>query len=515
MVCKYAKQTITQTCVKIEAVDMKNLILRYPNKAKRLFEIAIPATAWLMITMPIWLSFWHPALVAYLVLGFDVYWFYKSFLMAVNGTRAFLTVTAHTKVDWKSELVRKFTNWKEVIHVLIIPEYNEPLAVLTETLENLTKQDFPLKNIIIVLATESDDPQREIITSTLAMQFGHYFKEFWITTHPKIPGEYTGKSSNMAWAGKETARKLHELKINLNLTTVTSCDADVLLHPKYFSYLTHEFLNDPDRDFHFYQPAIFFYSNIWRIPLPSRVVNTISSILNLSILAQPDRLINFSTYSLSFATVEKVGFWGVDVIPEDYHLFFKTYFALGEKVSVRPLFIPVMADAAESVGFWRTMVNQYEQHKRWAWGVSDIPYVLKRYFTDTKIPFLNKTGRVVHLLENHLLWPANWFILTLGSTLPPLINPGFARTVLGHNLSQISSAILTFCIGFLLILILLDLKSKPPRPKDFKAWKIPFLYIQWITLPVVSFFLSALPGLDAHTRLMLGKRLEYRVTEKI
>jgi hypothetical protein len=32
---------------------------------------------------------------------------------------------------------------------------------------------------------------------------------------------------------------------------------------------------------------------------------------------------------------------------------------------------------------------------------------------------------------------------------------------------------------------------------------------------VVSFFLNALPGLDAHTRMLLGKRLEYRVTEKV
>jgi len=44
---------------------------------------------------------------------------------------------------------------------------------------------------------------------------------------------------------------------------------------------------------------------------------------------------------------------------------------------------------------------------------------------------------------------------------------------------------------------------------------LPFLYLQWFTIPVVSFFLSALPGLDAHTRLMFGKRLEYRVTEKV
>jgi hypothetical protein len=34
-------------------------------------------------------------------------------------------------------------------------------------------------------------------------------------------------------------------------------------------------------------------------------------------------------------------------------------------------------------------------------------------------------------------------------------------------------------------------------------------------MPIVGFFFGALPGLDAHTRLMLGKYLEYRITEKV
>ncbi len=493
---------------------MRRFIERYPIRTMRFFEIVIPVTTWLLITLPLWLSFWHPALVAYLVLGFDVYWFYKSFTMALNGTRAFLTIAAHTKVDWRSQLTQ-FTNWRDIYHVLIIPEYKEPLSVLAETFENLLKQDYPHDHIIIVLAQEAMDTEAATTRQYLQNKYGSLFKDFVVTYHPKIAGEITGKSSNMAWAGKQIVANLHKKSVDLTNVTVTSCDADVLLHPKYFSYLTYSFLSDPDRQFHFYQPAILFYSNIWRLPLPSRVVNTISSILNLSVLPQHDRLINFSTYSLCLATVEKVGFWGVDVIPEDYHLFFKTYFALGEKVKTQPLYLPVMADAAESHGFWKTMVNQYEQHKRWAWGVSDIPFVLKNYFTNTSIPFWNKTMRVLHLLENHILWPTNWFILTLGSTIPPLVNKNFARTLLGHNLSQISSAILTFSIGFLLIMIILDLRAKPARPKEFKTWKTPLLYLQWITLPIVSFFLSALPGLDAHTRLMLGKRLEYRVTEKI
>lgn len=493
---------------------MKKFIERYPNRSHRLFEIAVPLATWALITLPIWLSFWHPALVAYLVLGFDVFWFYRSFLMAFNGTRAFLTISAHTKVDWLNE-VKKLKNWQNIYHLIIIPEFKEPVSVLEETLANLTRQDFPLKNLFVVLATEALDPNADSTAKLLAEKYGSFFKYFWVTKHPLKNGEIIGKSSNMAYAGKWVAKKLHQLNYNLENITVTSCDADVLHHPKYFSYLTYEFLKDPDRAYHFYQPGILFYSNIWRIPLPGRVVNTLNSINNLSILPQKDKLINFSTYSVSFATVEKVGFWAVDVIPEDYHLFFKTYFALGEKVKTRPLYIPAMADAAETKGYWRTIVNQYEQHKRWAWGVSDIPFVLKNYFTNTTIPFWNKTMRVFNLLVLHLLWPTNWFILTLGSTIPPLINKNFARTVLGHNLAQISSAILTLCIGFLLVMIILDLRARPARPKNIKNWQIPILYLQWLSLPVISFFLSALPGLDAHTRLMLGKRLEYRVTEKI
>ena len=220
--------------------------------------------------------------------------------------------------------------------------------------------------------------------------------------------------------------------------------------------------------FHFYQGAILFYSNIWRIPLPGRVVNTVSSIFNLSILPQGDRLINFSTYSLSLATVAKVGFWGVDVIPEDYHLFFKTYFALGEKVKTKPLYLPVLADAAESHGFWKTMVNQYEQHKRWAWGVSDLPYVLKNYFTNTTIPFWDKTMRLLFVIQSHFLWPVNWFLVTIGLTVPTLLNPRFAKTTLAYTVPKISSAILTIALLFFIVVLFADNVYKPaPKTQKF------------------------------------------------
>ena len=494
---------------------MKQTIETYPNRSNRLIEILLPLVSWLVITMPFWLSFWHPAMVAYFVIGFDVYWFYKSAILAMNALKSYLTLSSHIKVDWL-KLCQQIPGWEKLYHVIIIPEYKEPLSVIRETLNNLTHQDFPHDKLFIVLATEERDPQAEVVGKTLYNEYHNKFADFWITHHPVIKGEIAGKSSNMAWAGKFVAKKCHDLDINLKNVTITSQDADVLLHPKYFSYLSFIFLSDKDRFFHFYQAAIMFYANIWRVPLPGRVLNTIYSVVNLANLSQNSfRLVNFSTYSLSLATAEEVGFWGVDIIPEDYHLFFKTYFAKGEKVMVKPIFLPVLADAAESRGFWRTMVNQYEQNKRWAWGISDDPVTIKNYFIHTEIPLWDRTLRLFNVLEQHFLWPTNWFILTLGSTIPPLINPYFAKTVLGHNLARISSTILTVCLVFLLVIIVIDFKLKPARPRDMAKWKIPILYLQWLTLPVISLFLSALPGLDAHTRLMLGKRLEYRVTEKI
>ncbi len=493
---------------------MHNLFLRYPNKSIRVFEILIPATSWFIITMPIWLSFYHPAFVAYLIITFDVYWFYKSVALVTYALRSFVTYTAHATVNWK-QLSSQLPHYNDLYHVVIIPEYNEPIHILRRTLENLKNQDFPAKRLLVVLATESKDEKAIETTMQLIREFQDVFYHVLITKHILVRGEISGKSSNMAFAAKAVVAYMKSHALPFTWTTVTSCDADALPHSKYFSALSYQFLLDKDREFHFYQGSIMFYNNIWRIPLPNRFMNTLNSIWNLAVLSQKNRLINFSTYSLSLQTAIDVGYWSVDVIPEDYHMFFKVYFAKGEKVEVRPIYLPILVDAAESHSFLNTFINHYEQNKRWAWGVSDIPYVIRQAVLTTNIPLLNRFSKISNLLEHHILWPVNWFLITIGSAVPSLINPQFGRTVLGHNLSRISSGILTLSTIFLVIVFIIDWRIKPPPPKDYPRWKIPLLYLQWVTLPFISFFLSALPGLDAHTRLMLGKRLEYRVTEKV
>ena len=53
-----------------------------------------------------------------------------------------------------------------------------------------------------------------------------------------------------------------------------------------------------------------------------------------------------------------------------------------------------------------------------------------------------------------------------------------------------------------------------PRPAEWGWWPRFLSYAQWIGLPFVGIFFSNLPALDAQTRLLTGRYLEYRVTEK-
>jgi len=343
-------------------------------------------------------------------------------------------------------------------------------------------------------------------------RFGH----LWCTYHPDIPGEVKGKSSNLSWGAQVGKKKLvDEAGVSLDYVTITSEDADAVLHKSYLAALTYQFLDNPSRYRLIWQAGIMFYNNIWKVPAPVRVLASAFSVYQLYVLMRPDSLINFSTYSTSLKLIDEIGYWDTDVIPEDYRLFFKAFFKTQGKLEVEPIFLPVYNDAAEASGFWATMVNQYEQIKRWAWGVSDDAYVIKQWLTVPGMPFWEKSLRVFHVLESHFLWPVNWFAITLGAALPTLLNPEFSRTVMGKTLPQIASAILTLSLASLAVTYLIDLANRPPRPHRVSFLRRVLQPFELILLPVVGFFFSALPGIDAHTRLMIGRYIEYRVTEKV
>lgn len=494
---------------------MRQFILKHDKQVHRLLEILPGAFSWSLILFLLIGGFMIPFYVAHLVIIFYVFWFYKSVNIAVFSVIAYFRIKAGQVMDWLGE-VKFFPNWQKVHHVIVIVTYKEPIHIVRRTLEAIAQQDFPLKQITVVLATEARDSEAPQKAKILKGEFGRRLANFFITRHTLLPNEVAGKASNENFATRWAKKKLvDKRKMNINFITLTSCDADHTFHPKHFSYLAFRFLDDPRRYNLFWQPAVFFYNNFWRLPALTRVSNTFASIWNGALLARTDRLINCANYSTSLAMLDKIDYWDPDVIPEDYHVFFKAFYKLKGQLEVEPLYLPVYADAAEGQGFFSTLTSQYRQFQRWAWGISDDPYVIKNYFLTPGISFWNKTIRLFRLLEDHFLWPVNWFFITIGMTLPSLLHPTFSRTILGYNLPRLASLILNICLIFLAIILIVDFKHRPPRPASVPRWRALLIPLEFILMPIAGFFFNALPGLDAHTRLMLGKYIKYRVTEKL
>lgn len=483
-------------------------------------EYAIPLLTWLIITFPIWFSPFHPAVVAYFIIAFDLYFFYKSLTTAYYATLSYKNIIFHSKISFDKRILEYDTQkakneLKNIKHFVIIPNYKEPLYKLEATVRAMTESDYPYKEIILMLAFEKREEEAPGKARALKEKYGHFFRDILVAYHELEGIEIPGKASNQTFAARIVEKYVLDHNWDFKTTIITICDADSVLAKNYFSYLTYEYLQDPDRDFHFYWAVVFLYNNFWQLPFFVRIQATLSSILRLAFLSQKDQLIHLSTYSTNLWLLKQINYWDVDIIPEDWHIYYQAFFKFGEKVKTLPLYTIINSDAVFSGNMLKTFLNRYEQERRWAWGVTDVAYAWNKLLTTPHIALKAKLKRIFYLAENHLFWPTSFFILTVSASVPPLINPVFKRTVLGFLLPQLSGLILTLASVLLLLYIYLDIKLRERLKINTRFVYLPLLFVQWFLLPIVSFFLSALPALEAHTRLLLGKKITYKVTEKV
>jgi len=481
----------------------------------RIAESIVPILTWAIILMPVWLSPFHPAVASYFILGFLIYFFYKSIKTIYYTAIAFELMQKALKIDWHTRL-SKLSKYSEIHHFIVITNYKEKVEKLEQTIEKVKEQRYAKDKISIVLAMEEREGEVARTRSALLKQkFGSVFAGFYTTYHELVVSEVIGKASNEAYAARFIDDLVMEKKLNRKNVIITVCDADSLLPSQYLAYVTYEFIKDELRDYHFYWAPVLLYNNFWRLSMPIRVQSILSSVIRLSILPQRDELIQISTYSTNLWLLKQVNFWDTDIIPEDWHIWLQAFFKFGTKVKTLPIYLPISADPVLADGHINTFKNRYEQERRWAWGASDIPYTIVKTFQTPHIPLLAKLRKLAYLIEIHLFWPTSFFVLTLSAFIPPLINPSFKRTVLGFLLPKISSFILTLSSVLLIFIVYFDHKMREKVKVKTSLKNLPLLFIQWYMLPIISFVFSSLPALEAHTRLLLGKKLEYKVTEKI
>ncbi len=590
-------------------------------------------------------------------------------------------------------------SWEDIYHLVILPMYREPYEVVKGSFESISKGNYPLEKLIVVLATEERaGAEARKTAEKIRREFGGKFFKFLITTHPaNLPGEIPGKGSNETWAAKEAKRLIIDPLVNaqtyadntqtdaendflypdltyeirgaifsikkklglghkevvyqkaleeefnrlgLNFekektvdiaynnkkvgvyrpdfviedkiilelkalpfmgkyekrqvwqylkgteyklamlvnfggsdiridrivydtarasqrksalsqresalkyenVLVSVFDIDTQIFPEYFGRLTYVFLKSEDKLQAIYQPIPLFINNIYDAPALARVISFSSTFWQMMQQSRPERLTSFSSQSIPLRALIDIGYWHKNVVSEDSRIFWQCYLRYHGNFRVEPLFYPVSMDANAAPTFWRTLKNNYLQHRRWAWGCENIPYLLcgkhnpnprmhpnntnrspdnkldsehsdrfgdsdyaEGFLHNKKIPLRKKLYWSFNVIEGFHSWATNALIIFALGWLPVLLGgEGFGISILSRSLPSITRFIIQLSMVGVATAAFFSILLLPPRKEPLEWHQYIWYLLQWLLLPATLIIFGSIPALEAQTRLMVG-----------
>lgn len=533
-------------------------MFRKRTTTERMWEI-IPGTQfWLVFFGAILLSFFRPVWAALFIICFDLYWVLKAVNVATHLIAAYKKFRLYVTIDWldyakrlhnftdylaflknragesKTAVERRFyreeykrienlttqgktgNNLENFFHIVLVPFMDESFEILDSTFSALAATNYPKEKMMIVLASEERAGLiAQEVASKIKAKYESLFYKFFITVHPDgLEGEIKGKSANASFAIKSTVPELEKLGIKTEQVLVSNFDSDTIVHPQYFARVIYEFLTADKPYQKSYQPIAIYNNNIWDSPAIIRVVSVSNSFWQFTESSRPDRLRTFSSHTMTLKAILDIGYWKKDIVNEDGYVYWQCYLHYKGDYQVVPLFIPISLDTCLADTTWQTLLNQYKQKRRWAYNVEYYPHLIPQLLK-SKASFWDRMYKMYQYVEGNFNWATASILISSLGWLPLFLGgDAFRESVIGHNLPAVTKTLMTIATLFLIFSVYINLILLPPRPKKYSAWRSVMMYLQWFLVPLSSVIFGSLPAVEAQTRLMFGKYLEFWVTPK-
>jgi len=482
----------------------------------RFLEIVPGALSWSALFGVILASIYAPFFAAYFIIAFSIYWVLKTLFLSYHVRYNWKRLKHHMKLDW-SVLVSRYPH-DQFYHLVIFPFYHEPREVLEGALVGLANAKYDLKKMIVVLAAEGRAGESAVaIAREMEQKYANTFGHLLVTVHPdNITGEIAGKGSNTHFAlhkVRELVIDAHQIPYKNIITSIF--DVDTVIYNDYFNCLVWHFLTTSNPYKSAFQPVPLFSNNLWEAPALSRVMAMSSTFWQMIMQERPDRSATFSSHSVSFQALYEIGYGQANVVSEDSRIFWNLLVANNGNFDIVPLSYPISMDATVAPTIWGTIRNIYKQHRRWTYGVENWCYITYHFIKNKNIPL--KQRWVVASLQGEGYWSlvTNPIMLFILGWAPIFLGTReFHETVLSYELPIMVRNLLILAMGGLVVSSIISLSLTPPRPPKYNRFKYVVMVLQWIMVPVTMIIFSAIPGLDAQTRLMFGRYMGFWVTPK-
>jgi hypothetical protein len=482
----------------------------------RVLEILPGFLSWFTIVAIFLSSYFVPFYAAIFIILFDIYWLLKTVYLSIYLRSSFKKIKHNLHSDWKARISN--LKYGDMYQMVLFPYYKESREVIEHSIKSIIKSNWNKKKIILVLASEERAGEEYIkVGIDIAKKYKDVFFQFILTVHPKdTVGEIAGKGSNISYsAEKARVDILDKNNIDYKKVLVSAFDIDTSVYPDYFNCLTWNFLTSEKPLRSSFQPVPLYYNNVWDTPALSRVASSSSTFWQMIQQERPEKQQTFSSHSISFHTLYEAGYWQKNIVSEDSRIFFNCLLAFDGDYRVIPIYYPILMDANLSDNFWTTAKNIYKQHRRWGWGVENLPYAIFNFIKNKNISLKKKLLHSFVLIEGFwslatnplIIFFLGWLPLWLGGRL-------FNETLLAYNLPVITRDLMFLAMLGLIGSAIISMSFLPDRPERVSKRYYFFMILQWILVPFTIIVFGAIPGLDAQTRLMFGKYMGFWVTPK-
>ena len=131
------------------------------------------------------------------------------------------------------------------------------------------------------------------------------------------------------------------------------------------------------------------------------------------------------------------------------------------------------------------------------------------------MPLHKKILHTLRQLDKATSWATHSFLLSFMSWLPIIFaTRQFAETTVYYLAPRIRITVFSLASVGLLACMLMSFMLLPHEKVKYPFFKRILRSFEWLLIPIVILVLSALPALDAQTRLMFGRYMEFWVTDK-
>lgn len=482
----------------------------------RFLEIVPGVAAWGTLVGIVLASMYAPFLAAYFIIAFSIYWVLKTVFLSYHVRYNWKRLKHHMELDW-ARLIERF-EYNHFYHLVIFPFYEEPREVLEGALEGLKKSKYDPKRLIVVLAAEARaGEEASTLAAEMEEKYAADFGHFLVTVHPaNTVGEIAGKGSNTHHALHEVKRRVIDVhNIPLKDVLVSIFDVDTVIYPDYFNCFIWHFMTAENPYKSAFQPVPLFTNNLWDAPALSRVMAMSSTFWQMIMQERPDKAATFSSHSVSFQALYEIGYGQPNVVSEDSRIYWNLLVANDGYFDVVSLSYPIAMDATTAPTMWGTVKNIYKQHRRWTYGVENWCYLIYHFTKNKNIPLKRRWSIAALQGEGYWSLVTNPIMLFILGWAPIFLGTReFHETVLSYELPLMVRNLLIVAMLGLVVSSIISLSLTPPRPAHHSRFRYVVMALQWIMVPMTMIVFSALPGLDAQTRLMFGKYMGFWVTPK-